>query len=110
MKRKNFLIFLGCEAAVCTAVSIALQSQLLDAGALLSFPFKQIGMGLRALSLSGGVGNGAALAIYFILCLAPAALLLLIRRKRRLMGEDALPALLSVLLFPVLYLMINPAK
>ena len=34
-----------------------------------AFPFEQIGMGLRWLSLSGGIGNGAAIVLYILLSL-----------------------------------------
>lgn len=76
--------------------------------AVAAFPFEQLGLGLRALSLSGGAGNAAALVLYGAVCLLPAGALLLIQRRRALCPEDALLPVLSAALFPVLYWMINP--
>lgn len=66
---------------------------------IMAFPFEQIGEILRALSLSGSFGNGAALAIYMFTCLLP-AVWGLYRKDYPLCG-------LSVILFPVLYYMVN---
>lgn len=104
MKKKLFGI-LGLEAVLCVAyvlLGVALPDLF---GAVVTFPFKQIGMGLRALSLSGGVGNGAAVVLYAVLCLIPVGALL---RKKARHWEDILLVLLSAVLFPVMYLMVNP--
>jgi hypothetical protein len=74
----------------------------------IAFPFEQIGMGLRALSLSGGVGNVIAILFYVIISLLPIAALAFIRKKRRLETSDSLLVLLSILFFITLYLMTNP--
>ena len=101
-------------AVLAAAVVLCLAAQLGDAAlpgiftAVSAFPFEQIGLGLRALSLSGSAGNAAALALYGMVCLLPACTLLLIRRRRGLCPEDALLPVLSAVLFPVLYWMINP--
>ena len=75
----------------------------------LAFPFEQLGAGLRALSLAGAMGNVLSILLYAALCLLPAAGLLVIRRKRPLYREDGLLALLTVLLFVVMYYMVNPS-
>lgn len=75
----------------------------------LAFPFEQVGAGLRWLSLAGGAGNALAILLYTVLSLLPLGLLLVLRRRRVLRGEDALLALLSVLLFAALYYMVNPS-
>lgn len=104
MKRKAFLL-LSLEALACAAYVFLGQALPSLFGALVTFPFKQIGLGLRALSLSGGGGNWAAIGLYGLLCLLPAGLLLL-RKPHHC--EDLLLVLLSVVLFPVMYLMVNP--
>lgn len=104
MKRKLFGI-LGLEAVLCIGyvlLGVALPDLF---GTVMTFPFKQIGMGLRLLSLSGGVGNAAAVVLYAALCLLPVGVLL---RKKNRHWEDILLVLLSVVLFPVMYLMVNP--
>ena len=104
--KKKFTLLLVLEGILCAAY-VLLGSALPNLfGTLASFPFCQIGMALRALSLSGGVGNVAAWVLYCAVCLAPAAVLLC--RKRGLHWEDWLLLVLSVVLFPGMYLMVNP--
>lgn len=71
---------------------------------VLALPFTLIGSGLRALSLSGALGNVAAIILYVLVCLFPMAFVL----KRKWNREDWLLPLTSVLMFYVMYLMINP--
>jgi hypothetical protein len=109
MKRNIYYIFLAAEMAACAILALVQAS---FSGALysaLAFPFEQIGLGLRALSLSGGLGNAAAIVIYALLSLSPLAALPLLGRRRKLMAEDGLLGLLSLALFACLYLMVNPA-
>jgi hypothetical protein len=108
MKRKIYCGLLVAEAIACAALAV-IQESFADAfSTLAAFPFEQIGLGLRALSLSGGPGNAIAIAIYVLLGLSPLAAILLLRKRRTLFPEDGLLALLSVALFVNLYLMINP--
>jgi len=108
MKSKVFLGSLCVEAALCVGLRI-LQASFTGAfSAAMAFPFEQIGLGLRTLSLSGGAGNVAAIVIYIAVSLLPAAALPILRKKRELCAEDGLLGLLSAALFAVLYLMINP--
>lgn len=72
--------------------------------AALALPFTALGAMLRTLSLSGGVGNAGAIAVFGLLCLIPAALFLRTKRQR----EDWLLLLLVPVLGFSLYLMINP--
>lgn len=109
MKPKNLCLIFSAEAVVCAVVaSLSLSGGDLVAG-IMAFPFEQIGNLLRALSLSGTVGNIAAVIVYCALCLAPAVYLAVRVKKRAARAEDGLLALLSVLLFVSLYMMINPA-
>jgi len=67
----------GCVAVLLGGVSIN------DAVvSILAFPFAQIGLMLRVLSLSGGIGNIIAVILYTIVCLLPMAALFFIRHKR----------------------------
>jgi len=74
----------------------------------MAFPFEQIGIVLRSLSLSNWLGNAAAIVVYTAASLLPIAALLILRKKRKLCMEDGLLGLLCVVLFAVLYVMINP--
>ena len=76
----------------------------------MAFPFAQIGAGLRALSLSSGVGNGLAIVLYVLLSLVPVGILFWRSRRRALAPEDSLLVVLSIFLFVTLYLMINPGQ
>lgn len=112
MGQKKFILFLTAEAVCCLA-AVLLPGLAVEQGswlmALLAFPFAQLGQGLRWLSLSGGLGNGAAICLYLLICLLPlGGLALLWRRSRRIQPGDALLVVLSALLFGVLYLMVNP--
>lgn len=108
MKKKAFIFFLACEAVLCILLSFFQEILPGVFTSVMAFPFEQIALGLRILSLSGSAGNAAAIVLYVAVCLIPAALLLVLRRKRGLVPEDALLVLLSGVLFAVIYLMINP--
>lgn len=73
----------------------------------LSAPLLAAGEGLRGLSLSGAAGNLAAWAL--VLALSALPLLLLLCGRGRRGPEDALPVLAALLLFCLLYQLINPA-
>lgn len=108
MKRNIFIGILMIEALLCVVFRILQASFTGVFSAVMAFPFEQIGFGLRLLSLSGGLGNLSAIVIYLAICLLPAGVLPILRKKRELHAEDGLLGLLSVVLFAVLYLMINP--
>jgi len=111
MGQRNWYIALSLEAAACLLLVALLGWNSGEGGILASlaaFPFAQIGLGLRWLSLSGAVGNGLAIGIYVLLGLIPLIALGVLWRRGRLRRADALLAVLSALLFWVLYLMVNP--
>jgi len=108
MKHKSFYIFLGCEAIICIMLQLAREALPQIFSTVIAFPFEQIGILLRILSLSGSTGNLIAIVIYTFLCLIPVLVLFLLRKKRKLYPEDALLAVFSALLFAVFYFMINP--
>lgn len=102
---KNILII---EAVVCVLAcftSLTFESVF---SSLLAFPLEQLGMGLRALSLSGGLGNAAAVLLYNCLCLLPMGFFICHKHKKNSTAEDALLPLLSAALYAALYMMTNP--
>jgi hypothetical protein len=76
MKRRLLYALLVLEAALCITLSLAKNSFGGAFSALLAFPFEQIGLGLRLLSLTGKLGNSIALTLYAAFCLLPAFFLL----------------------------------
>ena len=109
MKQKMFVWLLSVEALACVLLCILQTSPTSAFTTVIAFPFEQIGMGLRSLSLSSELGNAAAIIIYVITSLLPIAAALILRKRRKLCAEDGLLVLLSALLFAVLYIMINPS-
>lgn len=116
MFRKLLYPLLAAEAVFCIIFCLCNFSSADILVTASSFPFEQIGSLLRALSLTGdpgsglAPGNGLALAIYVGLCLLPSLFLLDLVRRSAFKPEDSLLGLLSLILFPVLYLMINPSS
>ncbi len=108
MRHKTFYIFLGCEAVLCILLYAAREALPGVFTAAMAFPFEQLGLGLRTLSLSGNVGNILSIILYSVTCLVPVFMLLKLRRRRKLQNEDMLLAILSILLFVVIYFMVNP--
>lgn len=75
---------------------------------IIKFPFEQLGLGLRKLSLSGAAGNIAAIIIYVLICLLPCLLFFRLKKSRKLLKTDFFLPVLSIMLFVVIYYMINP--
>lgn len=109
MKRKLLYILLALEASLCIAFSLVKISPGGFFSTAMAFPFEQVGIGLRLLTLTGKLGNSLALTLYAAFCFLPLLFLLMVKNKRKLHKEDALLGLLSAALFISLYLMINPA-
>ena len=103
MKEKHLLTLLSIEAAACVLFCILQRSVSGFFSTIVAFPFEQLGVGLRALSLSGGAGNAAAILFYVLLSLIPAGIWLILKKKQKAMPIDFTLFLLSVLLFVVLY-------
>ena len=98
---KRFRLFYGGLAGLAAACALGAWFAPVEAG-WLAFPWGSIGAGLRALSLSGSVGNVAACGLYALLCLLPAGIALRdIRHHWPLVG-------FSAVLGPTLYFLINP--
>lgn len=101
----KFIWFLISEAVICFLLGM---SGMNLASGLITFPFAAIAQVLRMMSLSGGLGNAAAIAVYGLIGIIPWLVLAFSLRKREFLLEDVLLPVLSLLLFGGLYLMINP--
>lgn len=108
IKEKKLLTILAIEAAACVLFCILRYSVSGMFSSLIAFPFEQLGVGLRWLSLSGAVGNGIAVLFYILLCLIPTGIWFFFRKKQKAQKIDILLLFLSALLFFVFYYMINP--
>ena len=74
----------------------------------MAFPLDKIGALLRKMSLSGSVGNIVAIILYITIALLPVIGFLYLRKKDRRCKADVNLLVLSILLFVVIYYMINP--
>lgn len=108
MKQRLFYGILTAEAIACLILYGAADRGMAIFSTLMAFPFEALGYGLRRLSLAGSMGNVIALILYVGICLIPAVWLLRCLIKDRFYPEDLLLGILSILLFGVIYLMINP--
>ncbi len=110
MKNHRLLITgLAAEAVVCIIAALLQAAPGSLFTSAVTFPFEQLGKGLRMLSLAGAAGNVGAWVIYCLIGLLPAAVLLWHVARKKYHPEDLLLAVLSLLLFVSLYLFINPA-
>jgi len=75
---------------------------------VLSFPYAQIGSGLRALSEASPILNLLAIVLLWGVGLSPLVGVVLAWRRKRFHGETLLLVILSLVLVPVLYFMVNP--
>ena len=108
MKTKTLYTLLALFAVVCAALGAMPGIAGEIYASVAAFPFEQIALGLRALSLGSAGGNTAAIIIYVAVCLLPTVLALpgMIRSFHK---EDILIPLLSLALFPAMFFMINPS-
>lgn len=108
MRRKLFFCVLAVEAVFCM-VFCFLQIYFSNVfSAIIAFPFEQIGWVLREMSLSGTVGNAVAMIFYLMISLIPCGIYWVLWKKEKCSLEDKLLPVISVLLFVVIYYMINP--
>ena len=102
MKNKALPIVLLLTALISTIVVILKLSFAEIFGSIVCFPFEQIGILLRMLSLKGGIHNIFAIVVYTILSIAPLLLLLQKAKKKSRKIEDYILILL-ISLFYLLY-------
>lgn len=108
MKERVYKIGFLCVAILCVAITLTQVSVSGTVLSLMAVPFEQIGYLLRKVSMLGQVGNGIAWVLYVLICLLPIGVLVLFRKKRGFANEDSLLVIMSLLLFIVMYEMINP--
>lgn len=108
MKKTLYIGLLLVEAILCVVLCVLGNVSGENIAHMMAFPFAPIGDGLRALSLSGSMGNVVAILLYGGISLLPVGVLLFQASKKSLHWEDSLLVVLSPLLFVVLYEMINP--
>ena len=103
--KKNLLLIV--EALICIVLCVFGSDSFSLTRGLLSFPFKQIALGLRELSLLSGVGNIIAWALFTLICAIPVIIAIIKCVKKSFALEDIMLIVLSVVLAPALYYMIN---
>lgn len=108
MRRIRMTGILVIEAVFCVAFCLMENSFSGGFAGVMAFPFEQIGWGLRMLSLSGTAGNAAAIILYILLCMIPCTVWIAMKKRKEAAGIDYVLPGLSVLLFAVIYYMINP--
>ena len=108
MDRKKLYLLWGAAAAAGLAAAVLVRDSAGLLSGMLSFPFLPLGGLMRRMSLSGAAGNAAAIAVYVLIGLLPAAWLLIRLIKRRARAEDTLLAAMCALLFAGLYGAVNP--
>lgn len=108
MEMKQKLLLLGGAAALGLVPALMGQGggQLALSG--LTAPFRGIGAGLRALSLSGRLGNLAAWGVVLAVSALPVIFLAWFYRRHRRAWADWLLVLGVPVLFYMLYYMVNP--
>lgn len=109
MKKSTQYNILILEALIFAVLAVVQLPSISIFAGIMAFPFEQIGLILRLISLSGIVGNVAAIAIYIAICLSPLVILAL-RKNHKFYPEDGLAVLLSLTLFVVIFQMINPGS
>lgn len=110
MKNKPLVTTLVITAILSSLVVLLKYSMSNLFGNIICFPMEQIGKGLRWLSVQNSILNAVALVLYSLLCVSPLVLYACNRNKKKEYKEDILLLLLSLGLFYVIYMMINPAR
>lgn len=108
MKKKLYCGLLIAEAIFCILFQALHMNFSGSFSSIAAFPFEQIGMGIRVLSLSGVVGNLIAIVLYVTISLLPCLAYLILRKKEKACKIDWMLPALSILLLIVNYYMINP--
>lgn len=108
MKKKGMACILAAEAIACVVFCLLQTNFSGTFSNFAAFPFEQAGYLLRYLSLSGALGNVAAIILYIVWSLIPCFLWLLLKKRDMLLGIDHILPGISILLFIVNYYMVNP--
>lgn len=108
MKKTLAAILLGLEGILILAMEI-MGTKIPGAfTSVMAFPYEQIGLGLRKMSLSGKIGNIWAIVIFAAAALLPAIYWLIFRLRKGFKWIDVLLPIFSAGLLGGIYVMINP--
>lgn len=108
MKRKVLYMILGAEAFLLCVLCILTDVITPVVSSVMAVPFEQIGLGLRRLSVMGGIGNGIALVLWAGICLLPLIPVFKTWQQKEKRAEHVILGVLSAMLFAALYYMVNP--
>ena len=110
MKRKTLILILVLEAVILAGLAVLTMLVPNLFSSVLAFPMEQIAAGLGALSGTGAVGNGAAMALLFALSAIPVLVALFAYpRGKDTLAERIALAVLTPMLAISFFGMINPA-
>ncbi len=109
MKEKNLKIGLVLTATLGILLCIIGISVENVFTSMVAFPFEQVGLLLRWLSLSSVFGNILAIILYCVISLIPMIFFYLLCKTKKNEVIDIMLVFLSLALFGGLYLMINPS-
>lgn len=110
MKRKSFIIFMGAVFAALVALVLFVDGLPTVFSSVMAFPFEQVGAALRALALTGNIGNGFALALCIALSILPILSILRHRDEKEYLSENIVLCCMSIDVFITLFSMANPSK
>ena len=110
MKRKSFIILVGAVFAALMALVLFVDGLPTVFSSVMAFPFEQVGAALRALALTGNIGNGFALALCLALSLLPIFSVLRHRGEKDYLCENVVLCCMSIAVFIALFSMANPSK
>ena len=110
MKRKSFIIFMGAVFAALMALVLFVDGLPTVFSSVMAFPFEQVGAALRALALTGNIGNGFALALCIALSILPILSILRHRGEKEYLSENIVLCCMSIAVFITLFGMANPLK
>ena len=110
MKRKSFIILMGAVFAALMALVLFVDGLPTVFSSVMAFPFEQVGAALRALALTGNIGNGFALALCIALSCIPILSVLRHRGEKEYLSENIVLCCMSIAVFITLFSMANPSK
>ncbi len=110
MKRKSFIILMGAVFAVFMALVLFVDGLPAVFSSVMAFPFEQLGAALRAMALTGNIGNGLAWALCIALSLIPIVPVLRHGGAKGYLGENIVLCCTGVAVWIALFGMANSAK
>lgn len=109
MTKRKIITILILESILCIIGAVAFSSPNASGYlVIMQFPFTQLGLLLRTLSLSGTFGNVIAIILYAAICAVPLVFGALYIKWHTFKIEDGLLVVMSGFGFYMMYMMINP--